>query len=144
MGSRVPCFWCGLPYDRLTLDHLTPKGVGGGDGPDNLVRSCADCNRERGAVVARAVEMARLTHEDDPRPARLAAALGLDDAYLSVQLKWAVAETLLLGWSPTARLNVLAPRLGEVRHVPGNKPLVKSLRRKLLDDYRRATNKGVT
>ena len=34
----------------MTLDHVKPKGSGGSDDPDNLVKSCYPCNQKRGFI----------------------------------------------------------------------------------------------
>ena len=36
------CQWCGGVAD--SVDHLTPRGRGGGDEPENLVAACMRCN----------------------------------------------------------------------------------------------------
>lgn len=40
------CRYCGgsAPDVVLTVDHVTPKALGGPDTPDNLVAACKDCN----------------------------------------------------------------------------------------------------
>lgn len=40
------CRYCGgtAPNVRLTVDHVLPIALGGGDEPTNLVAACADCN----------------------------------------------------------------------------------------------------
>lgn len=40
------CRYCGAkaPDVTLTVDHVTPTALGGGDTPDNLVAACRDCN----------------------------------------------------------------------------------------------------
>ena len=45
----VPCHWCGIwgPWWAMTVDHLTPRGLGGSHAPDNLVASCFECNQGR-------------------------------------------------------------------------------------------------
>lgn len=47
------CKYCGAkPVDgyanRLTLDHIRPAALGGGDGEENLVTACISCNSTRG------------------------------------------------------------------------------------------------
>jgi len=45
--DRHRCQYCGS--DRhLTLDHVVPRSKGGGDTWDNVVTSCAACNRKKG------------------------------------------------------------------------------------------------
>src|SRR5438045_4098958 len=40
------CRYCGAtaPDTPLTVDHVVPTALGGGDDPTNLVTACADCN----------------------------------------------------------------------------------------------------
>lgn len=40
------CRYCGqsAPDVKLQVDHVIPVALGGGDGPDNLVAACTDCN----------------------------------------------------------------------------------------------------
>lgn len=40
------CRYCGskAPDVTLTVDHVVPVALGGGDEPNNLVTACADCN----------------------------------------------------------------------------------------------------
>jgi hypothetical protein len=40
------CRYCGgtAPDVKLTVDHVTPVALGGGDEPSNLVAACRDCN----------------------------------------------------------------------------------------------------
>lgn len=49
------CYWCGEQMNRrhldprqATLDHYTPRSVGGAGAIDNLVAACKDCNERRG------------------------------------------------------------------------------------------------
>ena len=44
------CVNCGST-DDLTLDHITPWILGGGDGPENLQTMCRPCNCRKGARV---------------------------------------------------------------------------------------------
>lgn len=43
----------------ITVDHVMPKGSGGGDNQGNLVTACAHCNRLKGDTPATSVEDAR-------------------------------------------------------------------------------------
>lgn len=45
------CQYCGSrpPAVVLELDHIDPKSNGGGDQEENLITSCFDCNRGKGA-----------------------------------------------------------------------------------------------
>ncbi len=41
------CVYCGSK-ERLTLDHVVPRSLGGRDSWDNLVTACQSCNAEKG------------------------------------------------------------------------------------------------
>jgi hypothetical protein len=45
------CRYCGAaaPDVKLTVDHVVPTALGGGDGPENLVAACQDCNAGKAA-----------------------------------------------------------------------------------------------
>ena len=62
--DRHRCQYCGS--DRhLTVDHVVPRSKGGTDTWDNLVTSCAPCNRKKGD---RPPHVAGLSLMSDPRP----------------------------------------------------------------------------
>jgi 5-methylcytosine-specific restriction endonuclease McrA len=46
------CYYCPRPIDILNFqpDHYIPKDLGGSLGLENLVPSCEDCNRLKGAM----------------------------------------------------------------------------------------------
>lgn len=48
------CRYCGAqaPDVKLTVDHVIPTTLGGGDDPSNLVTACADCNAGKSSVPA--------------------------------------------------------------------------------------------
>jgi 5-methylcytosine-specific restriction endonuclease McrA len=54
------CQYCGA-RTSLTVDHVIPRSKGGGSGWDNIVASCAPCNRRKGD---------RLPHQIDMHPQR--------------------------------------------------------------------------
>jgi 5-methylcytosine-specific restriction endonuclease McrA len=45
--DRHRCQYCGSER-HLTVDHVVPRSKGGGDTWDNVVTSCAACNRKKG------------------------------------------------------------------------------------------------
>src|SRR2546425_8437248 len=49
--DRHVCVYCGSP-DNLSVDHILPKSLGGGDEEENLVTSCSLCNSMKGAKSA--------------------------------------------------------------------------------------------
>ena len=44
------CRYCHASDKPLQVDHVVPVALGGGDGPDNLVASCGDCNIGKSSV----------------------------------------------------------------------------------------------
>lgn len=50
--DEFTCQYCGAhpPLVVLEIDHITPVASGGGSEIENLVTSCMDCNRGKGAV----------------------------------------------------------------------------------------------
>lgn len=47
------CRYCGAiaPEAKLTVDHVTPTALGGGDEPSNLVTACSDCNSGKTSIT---------------------------------------------------------------------------------------------
>jgi 5-methylcytosine-specific restriction endonuclease McrA len=58
--DRFRCQYCGSQH-HLTVDHVVPRSKGGADCWENLVTSCAPCNRRKGD---------RLPHVADMHPKR--------------------------------------------------------------------------
>src|SRR6201986_4693784 len=50
--DRCPCQYCGS-RSNLTVDHVIPRSKGGSSGWDNIVASCAPCNRSKGNAMLR-------------------------------------------------------------------------------------------
>jgi hypothetical protein len=50
--DNFACRYCGAtaPDAPLTVDHVIPVALGGGDEPNNLVTACADCNSGKASV----------------------------------------------------------------------------------------------
>ncbi len=46
--DRWTCQYCGVERGTLTVDHVIPRSKGGGSSWDNIVASCAPCNRRKG------------------------------------------------------------------------------------------------
>ena len=45
--DEYTCQYCGVSKTPLTIDHITPKGKGGGDSWENLVAACKPCNQKK-------------------------------------------------------------------------------------------------
>ena len=50
------CQYCGA-RSNLTVDHVVPRSKGGGSSWDNIVASCAPCNRRKGNALPRQAGM---------------------------------------------------------------------------------------
>jgi 5-methylcytosine-specific restriction endonuclease McrA len=61
------CQYCGSRAN-LTVDHVIPKSKGGGSNWDNIVASCAPCNRRKGDLLPRQVGMRLLRQPRTPSP----------------------------------------------------------------------------
>src|SRR5271154_1827162 len=54
------CQYCGA-RSQLTVDHVVPRSKGGSSTWDNIVASCAPCNRRKGNALPRQAGMRLLT-----------------------------------------------------------------------------------
>ena len=61
------CQYCGS-RGNLTVDHVIPKSKGGSSSWENIVASCAPCNRRKGDLLAPAVGMRLLRQPRTPSP----------------------------------------------------------------------------
>jgi 5-methylcytosine-specific restriction endonuclease McrA len=61
------CQYCGS-RSNLTVDHVIPKSKGGGSSWDNIVASCAPCNRRKGDLLPRQVGMRLFRQPRTPSP----------------------------------------------------------------------------
>ena len=59
------CQYCGA-RSNLTVDHVIPKSKGGSSSWDNIVASCAPCNRRKGDALPRQVGMRLLKPPRSP------------------------------------------------------------------------------
>jgi 5-methylcytosine-specific restriction endonuclease McrA len=66
--DRHRCQYCGSER-HLTVDHVVPRSKGGTDTWDNLVTSCAPCNRKKGDRPAHAAGLRLATKPRPPEPA---------------------------------------------------------------------------
>lgn len=73
------CQYCAiqLGVHELTIDHVVPRSQGGAASWDNLVSSCAPCNRRKGGRTPVQARMALLTRPERPERLPLRYALNL-------------------------------------------------------------------
>jgi 5-methylcytosine-specific restriction endonuclease McrA len=61
------CQYCGA-RSNLTVDHVVPRSKGGASTWENIVASCAPCNRRKGNSLPRQVGMTLLRAPRTPNP----------------------------------------------------------------------------
>ena len=61
------CQYCGA-RSNLTVDHVVPRSKGGASSWDNIVASCAPCNRRKGDSLPRQVGMRLRNQPRAPSP----------------------------------------------------------------------------
>ena len=62
------CQYCGREASSLTVDHVIPRSRGGESVWENIVASCAPCNRKKGNRLPREVSMHPATRPRPPGP----------------------------------------------------------------------------
>ncbi|TML28891.1 MAG: HNH endonuclease [Actinobacteria bacterium] len=65
--DRWTCQYCGS-RSNLTVDHVVPRSKGGASSWDNIVTSCAPCNRRKGDALPRHAGMAPRRAPRTPNP----------------------------------------------------------------------------
>ena len=72
------CQYCGS-RSNLTVDHVVPRSKGGTSSWENIVASCAPCNRRKGNALPRQAGMNLHTAAEDAEPARVHPGRHADD-----------------------------------------------------------------
>ena len=92
------CRYCGSHADDspLTVDHVTPKSLGGSDSPSNLVAACKDCNAGKASANPDSEHVAKVA--DDAVRWAMAMKKASDDAAEVREKKYAVVEPFLDAW----------------------------------------------
>ncbi len=62
------CQYCGSERGGLTVDHVIPRSRGGESVWENIVASCAPCNRRKGNRLPREIQMHPKTTPRPPGP----------------------------------------------------------------------------
>jgi len=65
--DRWTCQYCGSGAS-LTVDHVVPRSKGGRSSWDNIVTSCAPCNRRKGDAMLRQAGMKLIRQPGSPSP----------------------------------------------------------------------------
>ena len=85
------CQYCGRHTSNPTIDHVTPRRLGGAYIWENLVTACSTCNHRKGGRMLEHANMA-LMH---PPVAPPASANYLFGKYLTTNSEW---QTYIEGW----------------------------------------------
>ena len=64
--DRWTCQYCGTVRSSLTVDHVIPRSKGGPSSWDNIVASCAPCNRRKGDRLPTQIDMHPRQHPRAP------------------------------------------------------------------------------
>lgn len=88
------CQYCGLEEIKLTVDHVIPRSRGGSSAWENIVASCAPCNRRKGN---------RLPHEIKMHPRKKPGAPG-PNVFIRI-----AAPRVPEAWEPYLGRGMLAP-----------------------------------
>jgi 5-methylcytosine-specific restriction endonuclease McrA len=62
------CQYCGRESAGMTVDHVIPRSKGGLSVWENIVASCAPCNRKKGNLTPHQAKMHPATHPRPPGP----------------------------------------------------------------------------
>lgn len=94
------CQYCGrgVPDVTLEVDHIIPVADGGENHQDNLITSCFDCNRGKGAVPLSSVPMSledrAIEAQERKEQAEAHASFLVDMRNIEEDLAWQVADVL--------------------------------------------------
>lgn len=61
--DNYTCRYCRSTDGALTVDHVTPRSLGGSDDPSNLVACCKDCNAGKSSAAPDASLVAEVTDD---------------------------------------------------------------------------------
>jgi 5-methylcytosine-specific restriction endonuclease McrA len=89
--DNFTCQYCGQHSARLTVDHVTPRRLGGIHWWDNLVAACPQCNHRKGGRTLAEAHMKLLHQPDEPRPTPIY----LFGGYLTENQEW---RSYIEGW----------------------------------------------
>ena len=66
--DRWTCQYCGHQRGHLTVDHVIPRSKGGASSWENIVTSCAPCNRRKGDRLPGQAKMVPVRSPRAPAP----------------------------------------------------------------------------
>lgn len=103
--DNYTCRYCRSTDGALTVDHVTPRSLGGSDDPSNLVACCKDCNAGKSSAAPDASLVAEVTDDAIRHAERIKQAykilveqLGEQDDYISEFATEFKGRTVPQGW----------------------------------------------
>ena len=93
------CFWCGksLALSELTIEHMIPRSMGGGNNLENLRLACCPCNRSRGNKPFPQSYSASWEHFDQLAPLRINNIIKAHDSAIATTPKFSKAFSATTG-----------------------------------------------
>jgi 5-methylcytosine-specific restriction endonuclease McrA len=89
--DNFTCQYCGKKTNKLTIDHILPRHLGGTHTWTNLVAACPECNHKKGGRTTAQANMRLLNQPFTPRPT----AEYIFGRYLRANQEWV---TYIKGW----------------------------------------------
>jgi len=89
--DNFTCQYCGRKYNKLTIDHVLPRHLGGAQSWVNVVTACAACNHRKGG---RPLQESGLTLKMEPKSPPNSA-MYMYQNYIFENREW---EKYLQGW----------------------------------------------
>ena len=89
--DNYACQYCGRPSDRLTIDHVIPRYLGGAHDWENVVSACPTCNRKKGGRTPAEAQMSLIKKPYRPK----ATGLYVFHRYLGEHTQW---QKFIQGW----------------------------------------------
>jgi 5-methylcytosine-specific restriction endonuclease McrA len=83
--DQFTCQYCGKTSRQLTLDHVTPRHLGGRHTWENLVSACATCNRHK---AGRTPEQAHMKLLHIPARPHSTVFINIPYHYLQTNIHW--------------------------------------------------------
>ena len=89
------CAYCGKGNQRLEIEHILPKALGGSSRPGNLTMACKLCNRKKGKLYGKELEdKLGADFAKKVNAALRKSGKGLKDATAVNTIRWKLYETL--------------------------------------------------
>jgi HNH endonuclease len=108
--AKYLCEYCHsleiLSANRLTIDHIVPRSLGGSDDIDNLALACRRCNERRYNFVAGI----------DPETQEIAPIFNPRQQQWAEHFVWTLEGTVIQGSTPVGRATCLRFDLNDMRY----------------------------